>query len=154
MKTSTKTILIVVPSLVTLTVICVAAVFGYVYYTGNLDHNAERPKGEEFGRSTDQNGCVAESLKRVREYPESTFFERLKKSHIASFTSGCFSTCRPSKDFCDGVPRIKDVLDSFKYVESKCETAGLDQGACHNVFRRVIKECTYHKQTVVSYPDK
>jgi hypothetical protein len=153
MKRSTKTILIVLPSLVVVTIILVATGLGYVYYTGNLDHNAERPKGEEFGRSTDQNGCVVESLKRIREYPESTFIERLDKAHIASFATGCFFTCKPSKDFCDGVPRIKQVIDSLLFVESKCEAAGLHGGDCHNVFRRVIKECTYHKQTVVSYPD-
>ena len=145
--------MIVLPSLVVVTIILVAAGVGYVYFTGNLDHNPERPKGEEFGRSTDQNGCVAESLKRIREYPESTFIERLNKAHIASFATGCLSTCRPTKDFCDGVPRVKDVFEGFKYVASKCELAGLERGDCHNVFRRVIKECTNHKQTVVSYPD-
>lgn len=146
-------VLIALAAIVVFGVVLVAAGFGYFYYTGNLDHNPERTKGEEFGPSTDQQGCVDESLRRIREYPESSLSERLEKVYIPSFTSGCFSTCKPSKDFCDEVPRIKEIRDSLIYVERKCDKPGLDRGACHNVFRRVIKECTHHKQTVVSYPD-
>ena len=139
--------------IVVLGIILVAAGFGYFYYTNNLNHNPEWAKGVEFGPTTDQQGCVDESLHRIREYPESTFSEKIEKVYIPSFASGCFSTSKPSKYFCDGVPRMKDVWDSLQYVVSKCDRAGLSGGTCHNVFRRVIKECKTHKQTVVSYPD-
>ena len=153
MKKSISIILISLASIVVVGIFLAIAGFAYFYYTGNLDHNPERPKGEAFGPSTDQQGCVDESLRRIREYPESTFSERIEKAHISSFTSGCFSTCKPSKDFCVGVPKVKEVIDSLEFVEHQCNRVGLDRGACTNVFRRVIKECSNHKLTVVSYPD-
>ena len=153
MRKPIKITLIALALIIVLGIVFGIAGVGYFYYTGNLDHNPERPKGEEFGRGTDQQGCVDESLRRIREYPESTFSEKIEKVYIPSFATGCFSSCKPSKDFCDGVPRVKEALDSFIFVEHQCQRAGLDRGTCHNVFRRVIKECTNHKQTVVSYPD-
>lgn len=143
----------IIAVVVVLRIILAGAGLGYFYYTNNLNHNPEWAKGVEFGPATDQQGCVDESLRRIREYPESTFSEKIEKVYIPSFTSGCFSTCKPSKDFCDGVPRMKEVMDSLQYVVRQCERAGLGGGKCHNVFRRVIKECKYHKQSVVSYPD-
>jgi hypothetical protein len=139
-----------IAAIVVLGVILAVLAFGYVYYTGNLDHNPERAKGEEFGPSTDQQGCVDESLRRIGEYPHSTIFEKIETVYIPSFTSGCFSTCKPSKDFCDPVPRMKDIFDSQLYIQRKCEHV---DGPCDNVFRRVIKECKRQRQTVASHPD-
>ncbi|HZT58423.1 MAG TPA: hypothetical protein VFA21_07290 [Pyrinomonadaceae bacterium] len=124
---------------------------GYFYHRRQVE--AARDEGEKFGKTTDQRGCLQESLRRLREQGRDTFLQRYHRALTHDFTGGCFQTSEETKDFCSGVPRPEEFTAGLNWRVRQCELAGLDDGSCTNVMWDVIKECGKTPLPTVSYPE-
>ena len=101
--------------------------------TERLD--AAEGQGTEFGKTTDQRGCVKEGLARGKKISDIT-------SQVGNrdFVKGCLRSSQASPAFCDGVPSI--VGKMFSDWEAKqCEKIGSPTVACQDVMREVILFC-------------
>ncbi len=98
--------------------------------------------GATFGQSTDNPGCLAESIKQLREVPEASLGEKARKLGLPHFTSACLVSSKRTKDFCLDVPRTLDVSGSFSFIENQIEKNGVkEKTGAANVFEEVIKFC-------------
>lgn len=150
-----KALLIVAVVVLVIGVVAVVGVIGGFYYYRSSTAQAIE-KGRRFGATTDQRGCLDESLRQVRDFANrpNTFRERLKNQMLGPFTSGCLRTSRASAGFCDNVPRVEDLHDlgpSLEWESRQCPDE-LTGSGCSGVFAAVTKECGKIKLETVDYP--
>jgi len=127
MKTSTKIILGSVIAGVLLGGL--AFVGGIVFLSQFSDWNdtkgmnKARAAGAEFGKTTDQLGCMEQiySLKP----PLDTF------DHSRAFAVECYRASRPVADFCKGVP---PWLHDIDWSDRECKKIGRDAPLCRAAF--------------------
>jgi hypothetical protein len=81
--------------------------------------------GREFGKTTDQNGCIEKGFTLPNDF-----------SNKMSFTSGCLRTSRPTTDFCKGVP----YRDS-DWNDEQCKKAGDNKDSCIQSFNAKQSFC-------------
>ena len=96
-----------------------------------------RLEGVEFGRTTDQRGCMDEGLKRGQQ---------LKTLDIAGsvenqfFVESCLQTSRVTPGFCDGVPSsFKNIFTDWS--EKQCEKMDLPATICEGIVEEQIEFC-------------
>ncbi len=99
-----------------------------------------RKEGAEFGRRTDDHGCLAEGLRRHREHHG--FSDAILNN---LFLSGCLDATRPTEDFCEGVPRSSEMMESIRWRLKKCTDENLSDSYCGNLFAEVQKHCDSDK---------
>jgi hypothetical protein len=121
----------------------VAFVVGILYFTSDenysRDYEVRKAEGREFGKLTDQQGCMQEGLKRART------MNILKINEITlnqAFVEECLKAGRPSPNFCDGVPST--ATSTFtEWPENQCKKAGMDvvKTGCKAVFEEKVDFC-------------
>jgi hypothetical protein len=99
-----------------------------------------RREGAEFGRKSDDQGCLAEGLRRHRE--RHGFGDAILNN---LFLNGCFETTRPTGTFCEGVPRSSEMMESIRWRIKKCADERLSDSYCGNLFAEVQKYCDSDK---------
>lgn len=138
MKTKTKVIAGVLIAFVLIIMVVIGLVGGGLYNMNRrLNDPALRAKlnkawddGEAFGKTTDQNGCLAKGL----TFTDSTDTFDLSN---ADFDTGCFMTCKPSPGFCDGVPKFFDR----HWTDDQCAAKKENIDACLSVFYEKLSTC-------------
>jgi hypothetical protein len=93
-------------------------------------------QGAEFGRKTDNQGCVDEALSRYRQ---SQGFNGGVAAGI--FLATCLDKSRPTPGFCDEVPRPTDFMKSAAWQIRKCKEAGLPDPYCRQLYSQVEQYC-------------
>ena len=94
-------------------------------------------EGRRFGASTDNGGCLAETLASYKKEPG---FSKAVTSQL--FLSGCLPTSRETKGFCDDVPALTEFTKSVKWQMDQCARAGLTSDSyCGQLFTPVQKFC-------------
>ena len=140
MPTWLKALLIVVVVVIVLVVGVVIA--GVYWISRNKDAWIARGKevmteGRDFGRKTDNQGCVDESISRYKQEPGFT-------STISNgiFMRGCLESSRPTPGFCDEVPRQTEFIKTAQWRISQCQHFDLEKDSnCHNLFAPVQQFC-------------
>ena len=96
-------------------------------------------EGKSFGNTTDNQGCVDESLSRYKKEPgitaviTNTIFMRL-----------CLEASRPTPGFCDEVPKASEFMKSADWRLKQCRVAGLQSdNNCQNLFTPVQQFCEH-----------
>lgn len=139
MTKGTKIVLGVV-AVASIPVIIVAIIFGKVAYTVLTDKEGARlyseavKQGPEFGKTTDQNGCMTEGFAQLKGIADPTM-SQLSANQM--FVKGCFETARQTPDFCRAVPSVP-YLD---WVETECKRISVPGVACRNVMNAKHKFC-------------
>lgn len=82
------------------------------------DKSQVRLEGREFGKTTDQNGCMEKGFALPNDFLDKT-----------SFTSGCLRTSRPTPDFCKGVQYYEP-----KWADEQCKQVGDNKDSCIQAF--------------------
>ncbi|PYS62320.1 MAG: hypothetical protein DMF74_13590 [Acidobacteria bacterium] len=72
-------------------------------------------EGRDFGRKTDNQGCVDESISRYKKEPGFT-----STISNAIFMRACLDSSRPTRGFCDDVPRQMEFIKSAQWRVSQC----------------------------------
>lgn len=119
-----------------------AVAVGLFYVVRNKDVWLARGKaiaeeGNNFGRGTDNQGCVDESLVRYKKEPG---FTGVLSNTI--FMNTCLIASRPTPGFCDEVPRQMEFMKSAEWKLKQCRLAGLQSDKnCQNLFTPVQQFC-------------
>jgi hypothetical protein len=118
-------------------VVGVVVFFKFTPQGRNLDQRltAMENEGTEFGKTTDQRGCINEGLKRGKKIADIT-------SQVGNrdFVKGCLRSSQPTSGFCDGVPSILGKLFG-DWEEKQCQQISNPTVACKDVMKEQILFC-------------
>jgi hypothetical protein len=111
-----------------------AVVGGYLYW---LKQNksvlqTRQTEGLAFGKTTDDNSCWQEALKRPN--PGS-----LQNN---SFLLACLAAARNPPNFCDGVPLPGEMIDSIAWTTERCSKLGVSKVDCPGLLRTLQTYCS------------
>jgi hypothetical protein len=119
-----------------------AVVGGVVWWSRNKDKLIARGKevvteGREFGRSTDNQGCVDENIARYKKDPG--FGSAISAS---IFAKACLDASRATPDFCNDVPKISEFMKSAEWRAGQCRRVDLAKDSyCQQLFQPVQEYC-------------
>src|SRR3712207_1104897 len=105
-----------------LLVVVVLAVVGFVYvaqkYGPGLVAAGKQSveEGRAYGRATDEQGCVDESVAR---HKRAEGFAGIINTSI--FMNSCLEVSRPTPNFCDAVPRRIDFMKAARWQLDECK---------------------------------
>ena len=140
MSTWMKVLLVVGGLLVVLVV--GAVVVGYVvvskYGPGLMEAGKQTfEEGVEYGRRTDNEGCLNEAAAR-QSHVEG--FAGMVRNGV--FMQACLENSRPTPGFCDDVPRQLEVLKGVTWQQQQCKRFGLKpEQQCGQLFQGVQRFC-------------
>jgi hypothetical protein len=135
-----KALLIVLVIIIVLVVGVVAA--GVFWFYRNKDALVARTKeiateARDFGRNTDNQGCVDESISRYKADPG---FRTAISTSI--FMRICLDNSRPTPGFCDDVPKQMEFMKTAKWRIEQCRRFDLSRDSnCQNLFAPVQQFC-------------
>jgi len=140
MPTWLKALLAVALIIVVLVVGVIVA--GVVWWGRNKDKLIGRAKevmteGREFGRNTDNQGCVDESVSRYKKDPGigSVISDSI-------FTRACLEASRPTPGFCADVPKQTEFVKTAQWRIEQCRKVDLSKDSnCQNLFTPIQQFC-------------
>jgi hypothetical protein len=117
---------------------------GVVWWSRNKDKLMGRAKevmteGREFGRTTDNQGCVDETLVRYKKEPGFT-----SVISLSIFSRACLDASRPTPGFCNDVPKPTEFIKSGQWRVEQCRRADLSSDSyCRQLFQPVQEFCQH-----------
>ena len=135
-----KVLLIVAVVIVVLVLGVIGA--GIYYVSRNKDAwiakgKAVASEGRDFGRNSDNQGCVDESISRYKKEPG--FGSALSNS---IFMQSCLDSSRPTPNFCTDVPKATEFMKSAQWRVDQCRKIDLSSdGYCQQLFQPVQQFC-------------
>ena len=135
-----KALLIVAVVIVLLVLGCIGA--GVYWWTRNKDALIARGKavvteGRDFGRNSDNQGCVDESISRYKKDPG--FGSAISNS---LFMRSCLDSSRPTPNFCTDVPKATEFVKSAQWRIEQCSRIDLSSDSyCQQLFQPVQEFC-------------
>jgi hypothetical protein len=137
----TKTIVIGCVGLVLLAGTIALCVVGGIFLLGLSGHADQAEKdGVDFGKGTDQAGCLHEAQQRLKVATKSGDF--IKRRETQLFLNGCFQTSRGTAGFCDNAPKADNFLDVRKWSQERCTELGAgNDDACVSLYMEVSDAC-------------
>jgi hypothetical protein len=135
-----KALLIVAVVIVVLVLGCVGAAVYYV--SRNKDAwiakgKAVATEGRDFGRNSDNQGCVDESISRYKKEPG--FGSAISNS---LFMRSCLDSSRPTPNFCADVPKATEFMKSAQWRVDQCRKIDLSSDSyCQQLFQPVQEFC-------------
>lgn len=102
-------------------------------------YEAKRAEGREYGKATDQQGCMKEGLARAKGI---NFIDVNALTLNSGFVEECLKASRPAPGFCNGVPSFWSFKDD-EWKAAQCRKAGMDEfkTGCAAVFQDQIDFC-------------
>ena len=125
---------------------------GVVWWSRNKDKLLARGKevmteGRDFGRNTDNQGCVDESVSRYKKEPGFT-----NAISTSLFTRACLDTSRATPGFCSDVPKPTEFIKSGQWRVEQCRRVDLSKDSyCQQLFQPVQEFC--QREASKSSPD-
>src|ERR1700686_2100792 len=115
---------------------------GVVWWSRNKDKLMGRAKevmteGREYGRNTDNQGCVDESISRYKKEPG-------MGSVISNsiFMQMCLDNSRPTPNFCADVPKATEFMKSAQWRVEQCRKIDLSSDSyCQQLFQPIQQFC-------------
>ena len=131
-----KALLIVLGIIIVLVIGVVAA--GVYWVSHNKDAwLAKSTEGRDFGRKTDNQGCVDESVSRYKK--DRGFSSTIS---VSLFMRACLDASRSTPGFCDDVPKQTDFMKSARWRVSQCQRVDLaSDNNCQQLFAPVQQYC-------------
>ena len=95
--------------------------------------------GREFGKSTDQQGCMKEAIQRSKSASPVDIGASMQ---LSVFADSCLKVSRDTQNFCDGVPSMFS-LEANEWSVEECRKAGADpeKTACVHIMKRKHQFC-------------
>lgn len=137
MTTSTKVILGIVGGFVLACIAFAVSVYtGLTYVNYTMVEGSKRVErvyaaGAEFGRTTDNLGCLEKMYDLDPEIANNFDFRGM-------FVRECLRESRPTPNFCDGVPVLFSNLD---WEKQTCQTLGRPNEFCRSAYQGKIWHC-------------
>ena len=140
MPTWLKVVLIVGGLLLVLVVASVATLVYVAHKYGPAMVEAGKQSFEEgraYGRATDEQGCVDESVARHKRAEGLT-----GAINTSLFMRSCLDVSRPTPHFCDAVPQRIEFMKSARWQLDECKRYGLStESQCGQLFQQVQQYC-------------
>jgi hypothetical protein len=120
---------------------------GYFWWVRNRDTFRTRGRetaaaGREFGRNSDNSGCVDETFSRYKKEPPG-FFNAI---YDGNFMRACLEVSRPTPGFCDNVPNGK-AFELMTWRETECQRYNVpNDQKCGHLLMPEIMLCGEQKQ--------
>jgi hypothetical protein len=93
--------------------------------------------GREYGRLTDNEGCVNEAV--ARQSRAEGLGDLFKNT---LFLRPCLEASRPTPGFCDAVPRRTEFMKAIAWQQQQCQRYGLPpEKQCSQLFSQVQQFC-------------
>jgi hypothetical protein len=114
------------------------------WLTGSNKHPSPRAaakmqEGTEFGKTTNQQDCINEGLKRGAKLALLDFDAQADNEN---FVLGCLQSSTPSPGFCDGVPSgFRNIF--VDWTKHKCEKVDMIQPICTGIYDQQIQFCEH-----------
>ena len=128
MKIGTEIVIGIVIGVVMTIGLVVGGWFGLIFFVNQgykkHDQKVEQAKvdGREFGKTTDQNGCMEKGF--LRDETGESFYSSV------AFVEECLKSSKPIPDFCDGVP----LNESVQWKDEQCKKVGHNTDSCFRAF--------------------
>lgn len=93
--------------------------------------------GRNFGKTTDNQGCVTETLSRYKQNPGfgAAFSTQL-------FLQGCLQASKETPGFCDNVPKRMEFMKSGQWQVQQCAQNNLQRDTfCPQIFGQIQTFC-------------
>ena len=104
-------------------------------FIGNLKQSAT--EGREYGRTTDNQGCVDENISRYKKDPG---FSSVISASL--FARACLDASRPTQGFCTDVPKPTEFVKSGQWRVAQCRRVDLSADSyCQQLFQPVQEYC-------------
>src|SRR5829696_1264322 len=101
-------------------------------------------EGVEYGRRTDNEGCLNEAV--ARQARAEGFTDMIKNN---VFMRACLEASRPTPGFCDGVPRQTEFMKAVGWQAQQCKRYGLPpEKQCGQLFQQVQQFCELRGRTM------
>jgi len=99
--------------------------------------NKAMDEGQQFGRQTDNEGCITETVARAKR--EQGFGAAIGHN---LFLRACLDASRPSPNFCAGVPGRTEFMKSAEWQQQKCKDVGMAADTyCSQLFTQAQQFC-------------
>jgi hypothetical protein len=99
-------------------------------------------EGVEYGRRTDNEGCLNEAVARQARADGIT---DMIKNNV--FMRACLEASRPTPGFCDGVPRQTEFMKAVTWQSQQCQRYGLPpEKQCSQLFGQVQQFCEVRRE--------
>ena len=99
-------------------------------------------EGMEYGRRTDNEGCLDEAVARQARAEGLT---DIIKNNV--FMRSCLEASRPTPGFCDGVPRQTEFMKAIGWQAQQCKRYGLPpEKQCGQLFQQVQQFCEMRRR--------
>jgi hypothetical protein len=108
----------------------------FVYGPGLAETNQSDDQGGEFGKKTDNSGCLQATLSKITN--RETVTEIISNN---VFLSSCLKASRPAPGFCDGAPKRTDRARSMEWASRQCAAANRSGRACLAAMQIVQSYC-------------
>jgi hypothetical protein len=145
MSSFLKALIVVIIGIIVLIVI--AGTIMYFWWEKNKQDlleaaEAVRQEGIDFGKTTDNQGCLIEAVSRQKQKPG------FKKTiAINMFLQICLEHSRPTPGFCDNVPKVDEIVKTTKWTLEQCKQVGLSSdSSCSQLFQKVQWYCEELRQ--------
>ena len=94
-------------------------------------------EGQAYGRKTDEQGCVDESVAR---HKRAEGFTDILNTNL--FMRSCLEASRPTPNFCDAVPQRIEFMKAARWQLDECKRYGLSpESQCGQLFQQVQQYC-------------
>ena len=133
-------------SLILLVIVIAAGVAAGIYWlsthSGEFFEKSKQSMvdGERFGKTSDNQGCLAESIAR---YKQNTGFSGALSTQL--FLQGCLQASKESPGFCDAVPKRTEFIKSAQWQQEQCARNNLKDTYCPQLFGQVQTFCERHR---------
>jgi len=134
-------ILLIVLGIIILLVVGLVAAGGFWFYRnkdalkGKLD--TITTEARDFGKNTDNQGCVNETVSRYKRDPGFT-----SAMSNAIFVRICLDNSRATPGFCEAIPKQSEFRRTVQWRKEQCQSAGLERDSyCESLFTPVQQFC-------------
>ena len=94
-------------------------------------------EARDFGKNTDNQGCVNESISRYKAEPGIT-----SAMSNGIFVRICLDNSRATPGFCESVPKQREFMKTAQWRKEQCRRAGLERDSyCESLFTPVQQFC-------------
>jgi hypothetical protein len=94
-------------------------------------------EARDFGKNTDNQGCVNETISRYKTGPGIT-----SAMSNAIFVRICLDNSRETPGFCESVPKQREFMKTAQWRKEQCQRAGLERDSyCESLFTPVQQFC-------------
>lgn len=94
-------------------------------------------EARDFGKTTDNQGCVNETITRYKAEPGFT-----SAMSNAIFVRICLDSSRATPGFCENVPKQREFSRTAQWRKEQCQRAGLEGDSfCESLFTPIQQFC-------------